>query len=55
VLVGGYAGWAGSLPPEEVVRRLTMFLGMAELSDAFDPKSYPGLFTERIPPDREAE
>ncbi len=54
VLVGGYAGWAGSLPPEEVSRRLTMFLGMAELGDAFDPKSYPGLFSALIPPDREA-
>ena len=40
VLIGGYAGWAGSLPPEEVARRLEMFLGMAELGDAFDPKSY---------------
>jgi pimeloyl-ACP methyl ester carboxylesterase len=55
VLVGGYAGWAGSLPREEVARRLRMFLGMAELGDAFDPKSYPGLFSELIPPDREAE
>ena len=27
---------------------------MAELGDAFDPKSYPGLFSELIPPDREA-
>ncbi len=53
-LVGGYAGWAGSLPPDEVARRLKMFLGMAELGDAFDPKSYPGLFSERIPADREA-
>jgi hypothetical protein len=31
-----------------------MFLAMAELGDAFDPKSYPGLFSELIPPDREA-
>lgn len=54
VLVGGYAGWAGSLPPAEVARRREMFLGMAELGDAFDPKSYPGLFSELIPPDREA-
>ncbi|WP_212612662.1 alpha/beta fold hydrolase [Pseudonocardia hierapolitana] len=54
VLVSGYAGWAGSLPPEEVARRLEMFVGMAELGDAFDPKSYPGLFSELIPPDREA-
>ena len=54
VLVGGYAGWAGSLPPDEVARRLEMFLGMAELGDAFDPKSYPGLFTDLIPADRDA-
>jgi pimeloyl-ACP methyl ester carboxylesterase len=54
VLIGGYAGWAGSLPPEEVARRLEMFLGMAELGDAFDPRSYPGLFSDLIPPDRDA-
>ena len=54
VLVGGYAGWAGSLPPDEVARRLEMFLGMAELGDAFDPKSYPGLFSDLIPADRDA-
>ena len=53
VLVGGYAGWAGSLPPDEVTRRLEMFVGMAELGDAFDPKSYPGLFSDLIPADRE--
>src|SRR4030095_11439645 len=54
VLIGGYAGWAGSLPPDEVARRLDMFVGMAELGDAFDPKSYPGLFSQLIPADREA-
>jgi pimeloyl-ACP methyl ester carboxylesterase len=53
VLIGGYAGWAGSLPPDEVARRLEMFLGMAELGDAFDPKAYPGLFSELIPADRD--
>jgi pimeloyl-ACP methyl ester carboxylesterase len=52
VLVGGYAGWAGSLPADEVARRLEMFVGMAELGDAFDPTSYPGLFSDLIPPDR---
>jgi pimeloyl-ACP methyl ester carboxylesterase len=31
-----------------------MFLGMADLGDAFDPKSYPGLFTDLIPADRDA-
>ena len=54
VLIGGYAGWAGSLPPDEVERRVAMFLGMAELGDAFDPKSYPGLFSDLIPADRDA-
>jgi pimeloyl-ACP methyl ester carboxylesterase len=54
VLIGGYAGWAGSLPPAEVARRLEMFIGMSELGDAFDPRSYPGLFSELIPADREA-
>jgi pimeloyl-ACP methyl ester carboxylesterase len=54
VLVGGYAGWVGSLPPDEVARRVAMFVGMAELGDAFDPRSYPGLFSELIPADREA-
>lgn len=53
VLIGGYAGWAGSLPAEEVTRRLEMFLHMADLGDAFDPKSYPGLFTDLIPADRD--
>ena len=42
------------MPPEEVSRRLDMFLGMADLGDAFDPKSYPGLFTDLLPADREA-
>jgi pimeloyl-ACP methyl ester carboxylesterase len=31
-----------------------MFLGMADLGDAFDPKSYPGLFTDLIPANRDA-
>ncbi len=30
-------------------RRLVGGLGTAELGDAFDPKSYPGLFSELIP------
>jgi pimeloyl-ACP methyl ester carboxylesterase len=54
VLIGGYAGWAGSLPPDEVARRLEMFVGMAELGAAFDPKAYPGLFSDLIPADRDA-
>lgn len=53
VLVAGYAGWAGSLPADEVSRRLRMFLGMAELGDSFDPTSYPGFFSELVPAERE--
>ena len=53
VLVGGYAGWVGSLPPDEVARRREMFLAMAELGDTFDPKAYPGLFSDLIPADRD--
>jgi pimeloyl-ACP methyl ester carboxylesterase len=52
VLVGGYAGWAGSLPPDEVAQRLQMFLGIADLGDAFDPTSVPGLFSALVPDDR---
>ena len=54
VLVGGYAGWVGSLRPDEVARRLEMFVGMAELGEAFDPKAYPGLFSDLIPANRDA-
>ena len=53
VLIGAYAGWAGSLPPEEVSKRLQGFLAMADLGDAYDPKSYPGFFSDLIPFDRE--
>jgi pimeloyl-ACP methyl ester carboxylesterase len=31
-----------------------MFLGLADLGDAFDPKSYPGLVTDLVPADRDA-
>ena len=33
---------------------MEMFVGMAELGDAFDPKAYPGLFSGLIPADRDA-
>ena len=54
VLIGGYAGWAGSLPADEVARRRDMFVRMADLAEAFDPKSYPGLFSDLMPVDRDA-
>ena len=56
VLVGGYAGWAGSLVPDEVERRLSFALHAAELAGrGFDPSSMPGLFSDVMPPDRGAE
>ena len=56
VLAGGYAGWAGSLPPEEVERRLDAALDVAaHLPDDFDPRSVPGLFTDVMPAERQSE
>jgi len=48
VLVGAYAGWAGSLPPEEVEARLSAFLALEE---PFVPRSFPGLFSAAMPPE----
>lgn len=56
VLVGAYAGWAGSLPPREVEERLEFALRVADLgSNAFDPRSMRGLFSDAMPPDRARE
>ena len=50
ILVGAYAGWAGSLPAVEVERRLSFALDVAErLPGGFEPASMPGLFTDRMP------
>ncbi|MEK0154660.1 alpha/beta fold hydrolase [Arthrobacter oryzae] len=51
VLASAYAGWAGSLPPEEVDRRYAQIL--AELDqppEQFIPVWMPTLFTERADP-----
>ena len=49
-LTGAYAGWAGSLPPEEVERRLRQCLGETEMPpEQFIPGWLPGLLTERAP------
>lgn len=57
VLVGGYAGWAGSLPPDEVERRLRFALAAGDAVEAgeWDPTSMPGLFSDTMPADRERE
>lgn len=55
VLAAGYAGWAGSLSAEAVRTRLSFALSVADSLPGFDPTSMPGLFSERISPDRTAE
>lgn len=56
VLAGGYAGWAGSLPPEEVEERLRSALRLADrLPISVEPESVPGLVSEAMPPDRREE
>jgi pimeloyl-ACP methyl ester carboxylesterase len=49
ILVGGYAGWAGSLSAGEVERRLAFALDAADrLPGGFEPESMPGLFSGRL-------
>jgi pimeloyl-ACP methyl ester carboxylesterase len=56
VLVGGYAGWAGSLPADEVERRLRFAMEAADSpAGAFDPATMPGLFSPVMPRDRADE
>jgi pimeloyl-ACP methyl ester carboxylesterase len=56
VLVGAYAGWAGSLPPDEVEQRLQFALRVADLAPGtFEPASMPGLFSDAMPRNRADE
>ena len=56
ILVGPYAGWAGSLPPDEVERRLNFSLRAADLlPGGFDPTTMPGLFSDAMPEERRVE
>ena len=56
ILAAAYAGWAGSLPPDEVARRLEFALAVADLAPGdFTPTSLAGSFTDAIPVDRAAE
>ena len=56
VLVGAYAGWAGSLPPDQVTQRLEFALRIADLEPGtFDPTSMPGLFSDAMPQNRRSE
>ncbi|HZB85004.1 MAG TPA: alpha/beta hydrolase [Gaiellaceae bacterium] len=52
ILVGAYAGWAGSLPGSEVERRLRFALDVADrLPGGFEPTSMPGLFSKTMSPE----
>jgi pimeloyl-ACP methyl ester carboxylesterase len=53
ILAGGYAGWAGSLPADEVSRRLLFAERAADLlaTGGFQPRSMPGLFSAAMPVD----
>jgi pimeloyl-ACP methyl ester carboxylesterase len=52
VLAGGYAGWAGSLSPEEVQRRLDRLLRESELPPSqWIPDYLPGMLAPTAPPD----
>lgn len=56
ILTGGYAGWAGSLPRDEVDRRLRFALDVADrLPGGFEPASMRGLFSEAISREAAAE
>jgi len=56
VLVAGYAGWAGSLPADEVQTRLQLALRLAgELPKPVRPDSLPGLFANAPPAERLAD
>jgi pimeloyl-ACP methyl ester carboxylesterase len=53
VVAGGYAGWSGSLSPEEVAARLDLALRLADdLPKPIEPESIPGLFSHAMPPER---
>ncbi len=51
VLASAYAGWAGSLPPEEVAARLESVLGGADLSRAELLQGWPGLLSAAATPE----
>jgi pimeloyl-ACP methyl ester carboxylesterase len=56
VLVGAYAGWAGSLPPDEVRHRLEVAHRLADsIGTGLDPTAVPGLFSDVMPADRATE
>ena len=52
VLAGGYAGWAGSLPPDEVARRLEAYLEASRARPGEALRGWgTGFFSQSAPPD----
>lgn len=52
ILAGAYAGWAGSLPPEEVDERVARLAAdMERPPEEWIPSYIPGLLTEAAPPE----
>lgn len=52
ILAGAYAGWAGSLQPDEVDRRVTRLAAdMQRPPEEWIPSYIPGLLTEAAPPE----
>jgi pimeloyl-ACP methyl ester carboxylesterase len=52
VLAGAYAGWAGSLPPDEVDRRIARLAAdMQRPPEEWIPSYLPGLLTEAAAPE----
>ena len=52
VLSGAYAGWAGSLPPDEVARRRARLAAdMQRPPEEWIPTYLPGLLTDAAPPE----
>ncbi len=52
ILAGAYAGWAGSLPPDEVDRRVARLAADVQRPpDEWLPSYLPGLLTEAAPPE----
>jgi pimeloyl-ACP methyl ester carboxylesterase len=51
ILASAYAGWAGSLSPDEIAARLESVLAAADLPPEKVLEGWPGLLSERISPD----
>ena len=51
ILASAYAGWAGSLPPEEVVRRHAGIIAAADATSDDLLRAWPGVLSRAAPPE----